>query len=244
MGQENRKKINNRLDNLNSIGTTHARTLLLRTFQEFDEEPKKVREVLKLVEVFMVRWKLAGYPAGSKLGSIFAGLCSDAFESQDELDYIRKELSDEAPDDDEFRVGIISEEFKRNEKTKYILDILETRHFGGSGYERATVDIEHIAPQGAFSADKYQTWMNALNMSEDDFNQIRNKLGNLTLLENRHNAAAGADPFEEKKQHYLGSNFEMTQEVRENDNWNQNKIEQRTKQLAQACVKIWDFDSF
>lgn len=153
-------------------------------------------------------------------------------------------LSDEAPDDDEFRVGVISSEFKKNKQTKYLLDVLERRHFGGSGEDRAAVDVEHIAPQRAFDADKYQTWMDEMNVGKDEFSQVKNMIGNLTLLENRHNAAAGANPFDEKKQHYLGSNFEMTQDLLDYDSWNPEKIEERTKRLADACVNIWDFDSF
>lgn len=71
------KKINQRLQNLNDIKSVHTRTILLRTFQEFVDEPKKVDQILKLLEVFMTRWKLAGYPAGSKLDSIFSKLCSE-----------------------------------------------------------------------------------------------------------------------------------------------------------------------
>lgn len=238
------KKINQRLANLNDIQSVHSRTLLLRTFQEFDEY-QDINRVLKLLEVFMTRWKLAGYPSGSKLDSIFAGICSEAFDKSDPIDEIRKDLEDEAPDDDEFKVGIKSREFKRNNQTNYILSKLESIYFGGPDVNRSNVDIEHIAPQKAFSAEKYDSWMKVLSVSEEEYdNEYKNMLGNLTLLETRHNAAAGANPFDEKKQYYLSSNFEMTQEVRDFDDWDIDTIEKRTENLAGACAEVWDFDTY
>lgn len=238
------KKINQRLANLNDIQSVHSRTLLLRTFKEFDEY-EDINQVLKLLEVFTTRWKLAGYPSGSKLDSIFAGICSDAFEKSDPVDEIRKELEDEAPDDDEFEVGIKSREFKRNAQTNYILGKLESIYFGGPDVNRNNVDIEHIAPQKAFSADKYDSWMRVLSVGREEYdNEYKNLLGNLTLLETRHNAAAGANPFDEKKQYYLSSNFEMTQEVRDFDDWSIDTIEKRTESLAEACSDVWNFDTY
>ena len=238
------QRVNRRLANLNAIQSVHSRTLLLRVFQEF-KEFDKIDRTLRLLEVFMTRWKLAGYPSGSKLDTIFASICSNAFDKDDPVDEIKSRLKDEAPDDDEFRVGIISKNFKDNAQTRYVLRTLEHRSFGGVDADQQSVDIEHIAPKRMWSAKKYESWRNILNLSEEEFeNEYRNKLGNLTLLENRHNAAAGAKPFDEKKQYYLGSNYEMTQDVREYDDWSKETIDDRTRKLAERAENIWDFDSF
>jgi len=238
------QRVNRRLSNLNDIQSVHSRTLLLRIFQEFDEF-KKVDQTLRLLEVFMIRWKLSGYPSGSKLDSIFASLCSNVFDEKDPVNEIKSKLKEEAPDDDEFRIGIKSKDFKQNRQTKYVLRVLEHRSYGGVDTDRRSVDIEHIAPQKMWSATKYETWRSVLNIGKEEFeSDYRNKLGNLTLLENRHNAAAGSKPFDEKKQYYLGSNYEMTQEVREFDEWSKESINKRTDDLADRAVNIWDFDSY
>lgn len=238
------QRVNDRLANLNAIESVHSRTLLLRAFQEFDDY-NRIDRTLRLLEVFMLRWKLAGYPSGSKLDSIFSELCSEAFDKSDPVAEIQKTLEDEAPDDDEFRIGIITNEFKRNDRTKYVLRTLENRSFGGVEADQRKIDIEHIAPQKMWTATKYETWRGVFNISQEEFEaDYRNKLGNLTLLENRHNAAAGAQPFEDKKKYYLGSNYEMTQAIRDRDEWSAEAIEERTEDLAERAVEVWSFDSF
>ncbi|RDZ36094.1 DUF262 domain-containing protein, partial [Haloferax sp. Atlit-19N] len=76
------KRINRRLRNLNDIQSSHSRTLMLRIFEEFDEYDQ-ILSVLRLLEVFMVRWRVSGNQTGSKLDRIFSELCSDAFDTTD-----------------------------------------------------------------------------------------------------------------------------------------------------------------
>ncbi|MDL0118309.1 DUF262 domain-containing HNH endonuclease family protein [Halobacterium salinarum] len=242
------KRINRRLRNLNDIQSSHSRTLLLRTLKEFDEYDD-VLSVLRLLEVFMVRWRVSGNQTGSKLDRIFSELCSDAFDTTDPVKTIQMRLAEEAPGNDEFRSRLANSDFSRNAQTKYLLDTIERRHYMESGegkdYDRATVDIEHIAPQQAFSAKKYSTWRDVLGVGKAEFNQYRNRLGNLTLLEERLNETAKDNPFEQKKDQYKLSDFQMTQEIRERyDRWTVEEIEDRSEHLAEIGVEIWDFDRY
>lgn len=249
------QKINNRLQNLNDIGSSHSRTLLLRGFDEFDDFGD-IQQLLKYVEVFMIRWKLANYQSGTGLDKIFSRLCSHAFADGDPmpgspLDEIKNKLSEEAPSDEEVYAGLANEDFSRNPQTKYVLDMIESHHFmagqgrGAKSYNRATVDIEHIAPRAAFTAKKYSPWTDVLGVDEDGFEQYKNRLGNLTLLEDRLNEKASDRPFQQKKDQYKLADFEMTQEIREEyDIWTKNEIEKRSKELAEIGVDIWQFDTF
>ncbi|ELK56137.1 hypothetical protein D320_00873 [Haloferax sp. BAB-2207] len=242
------KRINRRLRNLNDIQSSHSRTLMLRIFEEFDEYDQ-ILSVLRLLEVFMVRWRVSGNQTGSKLDRIFSELCSDAFDTTDPVQTIQMRLAEEAPGDDEFRSRLANSDFSRNAQTKYLLDTIERRHYMESGegkdYDRATVDIEHIAPQQAFTAKKYSSWRDVLGVGKAEFNQYRNRLGNLTLLEERLNESAKDNPFEQKKDQYKLSDFQMTQEVREQyDEWTIEQIEDRSDHLAEIGVQIWDFERF
>lgn len=250
-----RQKINNRLQNLNDIGSTHSRTLLLRTFNEF-EEFSDINQILKYIEVFMIRWKLANYQSGTGLDKIFSNICSYAFTDGEPMDgepidEIKQKLSEEAPSDEEVYAGLANESFSRNSQTTYILDIIESYHFmtgegaGAKSYNRATVDIEHIAPRATFTAKKYSPWREALGVDKDGFEQYKNRLGNLTLLEDRLNEKASDRPFQQKKDQYKLADFQMTQNIREEyDIWTKNEIEQRSKDLAEIGVNIWDFDTY
>lgn len=249
------QKVNNRLQNLNDIGSSHSRTLLLRMFREFDDFDK-IHQCLKYIEVFMIRWKLANYQSGTGLDKIFSELCSHAFTSGepmsgDPLDEIKDKLGDEAPSDEEVYAGLANEDFSRNSQTKYILDMIERRHYmkgdgaGAKSYNRATVDIEHIAPRATFNAKKYSPWRDVLGVDEDGFDQYRNRLGNLTLLEERLNEKASDNPFQQKKDQYKLADYEMTQDIRESyEIWTKNEIQKRSKELAEIGVSIWDFDTF
>lgn len=249
------QKINNRLQNLNDIGSSHSRTLLLRGFDEFDEF-SDLHQLLKYIEVFMIRWKLANYQSGTGLDKIFSELCSHAFTNGtpmegEPLDEIKNKLNEESPSDEEVYAGLANEDFSRNSQTKYILDMIESHHFmagegaGAKSYNRATVDIEHIAPRATFSADKYSPWRDVLGVDEDGFEQYKNRLGNLTLLEDRLNEKASDRPFQQKKDQYKLADFEMTQDIRETyDIWTKNEIEERSQELADVGVNIWNFDAF
>lgn len=244
-GGKQSKKINSRLRNLNDIESSHSRTLILRSIEEFDDSTNMI-ETLRLLESFMTRWRVADLTTGASLDRIFSGLCSEAFDKPDPVEMIRSKLKEEAPGDDEFEAKFFSSGFKRNAMTKYILDTIEREHYssgGGKTYDRASVDIEHIAPQAALSADKYKSWESVLSVTEAEYkNQYRNRIGNLTLLEESLNEKASANPFKQKQDQYRLSDFQMTEYVRSNySEWNTQTIEGRSEELAEIAVDIWDF---
>lgn len=246
-GGKQSKKVNSRLRNLNDIGASHSRTLILRSIEEFDDSTKTI-EVLRLLESFMTRWRVTDLTTGASLDRIFSELCSNAFEESDPIDAIRQRLKEEAPGDDEFKAKFASSEFKQNSMTRYVLDTLEREHYstgGGKTYDRASVDIEHIAPQAAVSADKYSSWKELLDVGEAEYkNQYRNRIGNLTLLEESLNEEASANPFQQKKDQYRLSDFQMTEHVRSNySDWNTDTIERRSEELAETAVDIWNFEA-
>ncbi|ESP86862.1 hypothetical protein K933_17302 [Candidatus Halobonum tyrrellensis G22] len=244
-GGKQSKKVNSRIRNLNDIQSSHSRTLILRSIEEFDDSTELL-DVLKLLESFMTRWRVGDLTTGASLDRIFSDLCSTAFEEAEPVEKIRDRLKDEAPTDDEFRAKFSSSAFKQNSMTRYILDTIEREHYstgGGKTYDRASVDIEHIAPQSALSADKYETWKSVLNISKAEYeNQYRNRIGNLTLLEESLNEKASANPFQQKRDQYKLSDFQMTANVRSNyTKWNTDTIETRSEELADIAVDIWDF---
>ncbi|WP_198668015.1 DUF262 domain-containing protein [Saliphagus sp. LR7] len=240
------KKVNSRLRNLNDIESSHSRTLILRSIEEFDDSTKTI-EVLRLLESFMTRWRVADLTTGASLDRIFSSLCSSAFDSEDPIGNIRSKLEEEAPGDDEFKAKFANSGFKQNTMTRYILDTLEREHYstgGGKTYDRASVDIEHIAPQAALSADKYRAWRDVLDIAEAEYkNQYRNRIGNLTLLEESLNEEASANPFQQKKDQYRLSDFQMTEYVRSNySDWDTDTIERRSEELAEIAIEIWCFE--
>jgi hypothetical protein len=59
-------------------------------------------------------------------------------------------------------------------------------------------------------------------------------------LEPGKNASVGANPFDNKQSVYLNSKYRMTNSIAEDyDEWTGDTIDERTRELAQACVNIW-----
>ncbi|PHQ38042.1 hypothetical protein DJ69_13765 [Halorubrum persicum] len=237
------KAINSKLDDLEIINSVQARTLMLRVFEEYNTA-NKVMESLLLLESFLMRWKVSSYPTGGELDRIYSRICSEAFEKENSIREIYSGLSDRCPSDEEFIASIENKRVRLNERTSYILKRLEMDYYDGAEVNLDELDREHIAPRASFTAKKYSAWPSTLGTTEAQFEQFRDKLGNLTLLETDKNISIGADPFEKKKEAYAESKLNMNQQLCEDyDSWGTDEIEQRTSELANAMVQIWNLDA-
>ncbi len=234
------KDINSKLEDLDVINSVQARTLMLRIFDEYDTA-NRVMEALLLLESFLLRWKVASYPTGGELDRLYSRVCTNAFDEDNPTEAILQALSDRCPSDEEFIAAIENKRVSLNDRTRYILKRLEADYYHGADIDLETVDLEHIAPRASFSAKKYSAWPSKLQTTEARFEQYRDRLGNLTLLETDKNISIGANPFEEKSTAYESSKITMNRKVAEDyDEWNIEMIEQRTSELAQAMVQIWE----
>jgi len=149
------------------------------------------------------------------------------------------------PSDLEFENNFQERDFRNNDQTKYILDTFEKKHFmknaaGKSIKERSEVHIEHIAPTSSFTAKKYKKWADYLDIDKAGFENLKTRIGNLTLLEYKLNIRASNKPFLQKKKRYDESSFKMTEKIIENySEWKSADILKRTKKLSKIAVDIW-----
>ena len=239
------QKINNHLQNLNDLKSSHSQTLILRAFEEFNEYSDMV-DVLNVMEDFTTRITIMDVTTGAKQDKLFSNLCSQAFQKSDPIKDIKEKLREEAPSDEEFKAKFASSSYKMNDLTKYLLETLEREHYisGGSGKvrDRTSVDIEHIAPRSALESKKYTSWKSIIKVSKADYkSNYRDRIGNLTLLEEKLNEEASANPFQEKLDKYRLSEFEMTRAIRdEYSEWGIQEIDDRSEKLAEYAVKVWD----
>lgn len=242
-GKEANKAINEKLQQLDAIGSVQARTLMLRIFREFDN-PNRIMESLQLLETFLIRWKTANYATGGELDRIYSRLCSDGFGEYQPMEKVRNMFSDRSPSDAEFKAGIENKRSKLNDRTKYMLATLEEEYFNGVEVSNVfDIDLEHVAPRAAFSANRYTTWPATLNTDEGTFEQYRDRLGNLTLLESDINISVGANPYTDKQDSYRESKFEMANNIaNQYSEWNIETIQDRTELLAAAATQVWSFD--
>lgn len=250
---ENHKdnEINKYLRNLNDIGAIPSRTLILRSFSELSEniEHNELIEILKLVEIFSVR-RAIGRMSTGELDTIYNQIAVTAFSEAEPLLFIKDKFISNITSNEEFRKNFMDRSYRSNDFTKYILDTIERKHFMkmGKGKEianRHEVHIEHIAPKASFSAKKYNSWEDYLRVSEEEFDEIKNNIGNLTLFERKLNIEASDKPFEQKKEKYEEkTDFIMTEKICDFEDWGINQINKRTEELADIALKIWDIGSY
>jgi len=235
-------KINDILSDLSQLGFSQERIYLMGVFANLNSATEAIR-ALKLIESFMIRQRFTGSITGKKLNTLYADICSQAFDRDNAIAYIRSQLADTAPDDESVKASLITHNFSRSDRTLFFLRRLESEYYrSGNAIPSLRGEIEHIAPRKAFTAVKYNTWPTYLDVGREEFNQIKDRLGNLTILENRLNLEASDNPFDQKKTKYMGSDFEMSKSISDYDEWSIEIIENRSKELAEAATEIWNFD--
>jgi hypothetical protein len=141
--------------------------------------------------------------------------------------------------DDDFKSFFSLKQFNTSNSAdkklvRYTLYKLEAQEAHGSQYDFETDNgtIEHILPE-SYPA----VWQTDFN--EDEFERNIYMLGNLTLLEpSKNNKEASDFGFEEKKQVYATSKFELTRNIND-PNWTPQNIKSRQARLAKLASAIW-----
>ncbi|MDO4309641.1 MAG: DUF1524 domain-containing protein, partial [Prevotella sp.] len=151
--------------------------------------------------------------------------------------YLRETLKKIYVADDEFNVAfeikVFPENSKNNKIIKYVLGKIE-RFKGGMrdvGLDSETDTIEHIYPQ-----NPNDEW-------DDDMDSFTYRLGNLCLLEKELNKDIENQSFGIKMEAYKQSSFVTTVAITKYYNeWTQNNIHKRQKQLSICAKSIWKID--
>ena len=84
-------------------------------------------------------------------------------------------------------------------------------------------------------------WLKLKNLNEDQYEEYLNRIGNLTLLNDKLNIGASNKDFKTKKsEYYTKSRLFVTKEYFKNfQTWDFQKIEQRQKEILNIANKIW-----
>jgi len=236
------ERINELLEGLDRLGYTQERIYLMGVLSHLDSASDVSRSI-KLIESYIIRQRFTNYITGSSLNELYASICRDAFSKDDPVLYIQSQLKSQAPRDDELVAAITGNDFPRNQRTLFYLECLESDYFARKSRNQVSSgEIEHIVPRKAFRAKKYNRWQDYLNCGQGEFNEYKDKLGNLSILEKRLNLEASDKPFEQKKDKYRGSEYQMAQEITKYDSWSLESVGERTRELAEEMAEIWNFE--
>lgn len=220
-------------------------TFFLRAFSE-SEDVDLLKEIIQKSNALLIRRQICDRNTGPH-DTIFNHLSQNAFESTDPLGYINRYLESEGrfPNDDQFKRHFTQEDFSRSDRTKYILSKIEEDHFGHGGKEvvqsRYQVHIEHILPTYP-GKNLTRLWLEPFEISDDEHDDFKKKIGNLTLLEEDPNISASNRSLEKKQEYYSENttDFKMTHELQDKERWGIPEIEARSEDLAEiAAEEVW-----
>lgn len=222
-------------------------TFFLRAFTESDDV-SLLKGVIEKANALLVRRQICDRNTGPH-DTIFNHLSHNAFESPNPLEYIDEYLESEGrfPNDDQFKRHFTREDFSRSDRTKYILSKIEEDHFGHGGKEvvesRYQVHIEHILPIYP-GKNLTKLWLEPFDISDDEHDDFKKRIGNLTLLEEDPNISASNRSLEKKQEYYSeeATDFKITHELQGRERWGVPEIEARSEELATiAAEEVWTF---
>lgn len=139
--------------------------------------------------------------------------------------------------DDEFRSAFADKQIRtttsRNRKVvRYILQEIE-QQVSGNAYDpkSSKFGIEHVLPEHAEDG-----WS---QLTAEEQERSIHRLGNLTLLPSSINRGLGNATYTEKRSTYAESDFVITRNIAEYDEWDETAIAERQRWLASQACSVW-----
>ena len=95
-------------------------------------------------------------------------------------------------------------------------------------FDFSNTTIEHIYPQSVDAEDK-----------DAGLEEIKHTLGNLTIFGPDDNDKQGNRPFLKKRDVLVASNLKLNRDLGNNDQWTEDKVNERTNQLVKMAVRVF-----
>lgn len=229
------------LQYLNSA-STHSEVLSLAIHNNVEDDIS-LKENFRLASILAMRMELGGSSSASTRDAIYT--TARDVRHADDPSAIRRIIEDaigeRTPSDEEIFENLRANDMTIrgiwNFRTLLKLVSIEEERRGPLKMKLNDLDIEHIAPRRTFADTKYAEWRRKLE--EDEFDDRKDKLGNLTLLLPSDHSGLDETSFEDKKHTYTNSDVKIAEEVASYDDWNDEKIEERTELLAEELISRW-----
>lgn len=226
------------LQYLNSV-STHSEVLSLAIYNKVDDD-NLLKEFFRLASTLTMRMGLGGYSSADQRDAIYR-TARDVRENNDIRTSLKKSIQKNTPEDAE-----IIEHLKANQmtirgpwnfRTLLTLVSIEEARRGPIMMDLPNLHVEHIAPRNTFGKSKYSEWRRQLD--EDEFDDRKDKLGNLTLLLPSDHSRLDESSFSSKKNTYTNSDVKIAEEIARYDDWTDDDIEERTERLANELTERW-----
>lgn len=217
------------------------------------ESPLEIDRILMLIENYLMR-RLVCRETTKNYNNLFASFIRNNIKSYDELlsKLLSDNDSDKFPNDQDFSEGIHLSKLS-NQQAKVFLYLLETsiRNRDKESTQLRGLDdytLEHILPK-----KWYKTWSSSELSSDRKSNRDRQilTLGNLTILTSGLNKSIQNSSWAIKKlgksgksglnEYARGIKIFDRPEFLGVDEWNEDKISERAKFLAEKAKEVWEY---
>ncbi len=218
------------LVDINTVGATALYPALLSAYDVGSVEQRRL--LAQALLVAFVRHNVIGGLESTQLEQVVYSIARDLRANQDFPAAIHQ-LIQFAPGDNAFRNAFASASLPRRATARYILRELELNLRATEELDVAPpsrVHVEHIYPQNPQPGGKWANHSAAIN-----------RIGNLTLLSRRLNAAGQNADFNTKRGFYDESELLLTRQLLPLAAWDFGTLEQRQVQLSNLALGIWEF---
>lgn len=207
---------------------------LLMKCHSFDLD-RRSRIATAMLNAFM-RNRVIANASSTSFEDIVYQLARDTKDDDDSIAHACDQLGQYTLDDSRFKAAFLDRQLTVQKVAKFVLVSLEnhliSKHAKGNrilvvGTSRQ-VHLEHIFPKKPASPGDWA-------LSE----QHLSRLGNLTLLGQKENQGLGNRDFAAKSEGYAKSQFKITQQLQEYDEWGPDQIRHRQAWMAEIACEVW-----
>lgn len=218
---------------LQELQIEQIRPLVFAIVRRFD--PAEAEQALRLCVAWSIRFLIVG-GRGGLLDRHYAlaaqGIGKGEIKTVREL----KAKVDIVPTDAEFEAAFATARVSKSYLAKYYLRALELQVKNDPEpelipNEDAVLNLEHVLPE-----NPHANW---LEVSAEDVEANKKRLGNMVLLQAKKNSTIGNAPFSEKRVVLAESSLHLTAEVGAKKKWGAKEIAARQARLAKLAVLTW-----
>ena len=221
---------------MNLLRMIQIRPLLLAVLAKFS--PDNVKKILPAMVSWGVRFLISGGLGGGTLERYYCDRAKEImFGEVTSAEALFDAMKSIVPSDPQFQAAFANARVSTNYLARYYLRALEKQAKGEEDPElvpnpnKEVVNLEHILPDNPGPA-----WS---NIDDEIAAAYHKRIGNLTLLQARINVEVGNAGFDEKKPYFASSDYKLTSDLADYDNWGPNEIESRQDELSRLAVNTW-----
>lgn len=246
------REIERQLQYLNST-SNHSEVLSMAIYKKYKDEfelkdqrqNKLLKHDFKLAATIGMRMRLADTNHNKIRDAIYSAASEiKAVEDHTEIrEILQSTIDTYTPSDpqivENLRANSVSVGGRFQFRTVlYLVSIEESRRSDPFWIDLNRLDVEHITPKNTFEKPEYARWKR--NHLEEDFDERKNKIGNLTLLiPEDHSGIEEKEGLNAKKRAYQNSGIKTTQAICDYEEWNDDKINERSVHLAEQLIEYW-----